>query len=129
MTPKKTTMMIVAACAAVFVALPVLAVDSVPGVAVDETTIDTSGVSFYGDDWYKCYGIKAYAKKPFRYKVFDRNGSSLTVLAPVDTTMMDGAITAGAIEYPVILTLDVAMDSIRFVPASSDSVWYQTVWK
>lgn len=102
------------------------AVESVPKIATDDTTVDTSSWVVFDDTWYKCVGIRAYAKKPFRYRVFDRNGTSNVSggLAPVDTTVMHGAITAGAVEYPVIMTLDVLMDSIRFVPSSGDSIFY-----
>lgn len=126
---KKYLLTLAAVAVAAVIALPSSAVESVPGFAVDATTIDTSGLAFYGDEWFKCVGIEAYATGPFRYKVFDRNGSSNSVLAPVDTLDMAGAITAGAIKYPVRVTIHVPMDSIRFVPAGSDTVWYRTIWE
>lgn len=119
--------------AALFMALVAVVaqaeVKSVPGIAVDNTTVDASSWVVFDDVWYKCVGIEAKATKPFRYKAFDANASSNTVYCPVDTTMMAGAITAGAIAYPVVLSFRAAMDSIKFAPGASDTIWYHLLYE
>lgn len=71
-------------------------------------------------------GVVAKAKGPFRVKVW-AGGSTNATWVPCDTLLARGVAGSYAIEFPVNMEFYAEMDSMKFKPASSDSVWWSAL--